>query len=72
MDKAIIPACLAQRAKAPAPAPQPSPAAPALSEAANETYIQLTRTVERLHRRFLDVLPRSRALVSTTSMPFRR
>jgi len=56
MDKAIIPARPAQRAKAPAPAPQPSPAAPALSEAANETYIQLTRTVERLHRRFLDVL----------------
>ena len=40
----------------PAPSLQPAPAVPALSEAAAETYIQLTRTVERLHRRFLDVL----------------
>ena len=36
----------------PAEAPAPAP----LSDDAIETYVQLTRTVERLHRRFLDVL----------------
>ncbi len=35
-------------------APQSEP--PRLSDEAIETYVQLTRTVERLHRRFLDVL----------------
>jgi DNA-binding MarR family transcriptional regulator len=48
----------APRPKVGAAAPtQPAqPAAPGLTEAAVETYVQLTRTVERLHRRFLDVL----------------
>lgn len=50
----------APRAKSPAPAPSPAPAAippgGPLAAAFGETYMQLTRTVERLHRRFLDVL----------------
>jgi DNA-binding MarR family transcriptional regulator len=46
----------APRAKTAPAMPQSAPAAPALSEAQSETYVQLTRTVERLHRRFLDVL----------------
>jgi DNA-binding MarR family transcriptional regulator len=44
------------KTSAAAPTQTPQPAAPALSDAAIETYVQLTRTVERLHRRFLDVL----------------
>ncbi len=48
------PAPSRQQPAAPATA---APAEPApLSEEAVETYVQLTRTVERLHRRFLDVL----------------
>jgi len=54
------PAKTALRAKAPATAASPAPAAippgGPLAEAFGETYVQLTRTVERLHRRFLDVL----------------
>lgn len=49
----------ALRAKAPASAAPAAPDIPPggpLAEAFGETYIQLTRTVERLHRRFLDVL----------------
>jgi MarR family transcriptional regulator, exopolysaccharide II synthesis transcriptional activator len=36
--------------------PTAAPAPAELSEGAIDTYVQLTRTVERLHRRFLDVL----------------
>jgi DNA-binding MarR family transcriptional regulator len=36
-------------------APQ-APPQPELTEDAASTYVQLTRTIERLHRRFLDVL----------------
>ncbi|HEX9835704.1 MAG TPA: winged helix DNA-binding protein [Alphaproteobacteria bacterium] len=41
---------------APAPAPQAQSAPGAALDPAAETYIQLTRTIERLHRRFLDVV----------------
>lgn len=43
-------------ASAPSPAPASIPAGGPLAAAFGETYTQLTRTVERLHRRFLDVL----------------
>jgi len=38
------------------PAPVVAPVAPPLMEGSGDIYVQLTRTVERLHRRFLDVL----------------
>jgi DNA-binding MarR family transcriptional regulator len=45
----------AQAARA-VPAAVPAPVATPLLEGSGDIYIQLTRTVERLHRRFLDVL----------------
>lgn len=55
----------APRPRTPAPSSAPASSSPVpatippggpLAAAFNETYTQLTRTVERLHRRFLDVL----------------
>ena len=53
---AVRPKTQASAPSAPSPAPASIPAGGPLAAAFGETYTQLTRTVERLHRRFLDVL----------------